>query len=113
MSYELLCASLYEERLEKKKKLDQSRNRFRQSVLDRQNRIAASPSASKEDEVVSDQEDEIAFVMPEILPSEERKLKWLIFQNLDMKKRFPDKAKEADGNIKRIKDFITENKVVK
>jgi len=102
MSYEAYCQKLYEERLAEKAAAIERRERFKQSVIDRQNAAIKTPhSIIKKPVEVED------FIMPETLPNDVDQLKWLIFQNITMKQRTPERTKEADANIKLIKSALS------
>lgn len=110
MSYQEACAQLYNDRIEQQRRLQEKRSAFRQSVLDRQNKKLQPDGTIKsahKSEVVVDAD----FVMPDILPDNEDRLKWLIFQNIELIQNNPERKKEGQANIKRIKAFINEQKV--
>ncbi len=100
MTYEESCEQLYRARLEQKDRLQLSRDKFRQSVLDRQNKQA---HAGIRNENKSELAIDPAFIMPDTLPDDEAQLKWLIFQNLELISKVPERMKEAKENIKLIK----------
>lgn len=101
MTYQQACEQLYEQRIAEKNAKEQRRNKFRQSVLDRQNKEAQYKKFIPETDIAEDTT--YQFAMPETLPNDTDKLKWLIFQNIEMMQKHPEKTKEAKGNIKRIK----------
>lgn len=109
MSYEQLCMKMYEERIERKSIQQNKRDRFRQSVLNKQNK-AFQHTTNNIRCIIEEQGEKFNLVMPEILPIDENKLKYLIFQNLELIQKVPERKKEAQLNIKRIKDFINEQK---
>ena len=105
MSYEKLCEELYNNRLAEKEAKELRRQQFRQSVIDRQLQERESKHHAKGD-TSKKMEAEECFEMPEVLPDNIDKLKWLIFQNIEIIQKDTSKAKEAKENIKRIKAHI-------
>lgn len=104
MSYESACEDLYNQRLAEKQQERDRRDNFRKSIIEKQNSKANNhvyPLAKSTSEVV-----DICFTMPDVLPDNEDKLKWLIFQNIEMMQKDVNKTKEAKENIKKIKAFI-------
>lgn len=111
MSYESLCQQLYEERLSIKKKQEEKSELFRQSILNRQNKnYQPNVSSQHPNSATTKIDTDFDFIMPDILPNDEAKLKWLIFQNIELIQNNPDRKAEGQQNIKRIKVFINEKK---
>ena|ERR1700733_11306729 len=109
MSYEQACEQLYNERLSQKEKLMQARDKFRQQVLDRQNKNVQHNGVVKS-EYKSEMVVDATFRMPDVLPANENQLKYLIFQNIELIQNNPARKAESQLNIKRIKAFINEQK---
>lgn len=103
MSYESLCNQLYLDRLAAKTKKDKMRKEFRDMVLNRHIEKINKELQTVKTEIVQINEN---FVMPDVLPTENDKLKWLIFQNIELIKNSPDRKQEAELNIKLIKQHI-------
>jgi len=111
MSYESALSEMYAARLAAKQRKEKSRQSFRESIINKQNHAASLNSNRTyrhNAEVTQDVLDD--FKMPETLPCEEAKLKWLIFQNLELMRKCPGRVIEAKANIKKIKDFNSEQK---
>lgn len=104
MSYEKLCEELYNERIAQKSQKELRRQKFRQSVIDRQ--LSGVSSKSKNSIKPHQMVYENYFVMPDTLPNDIDKLKWLIFQNIEIMQKEPVRTKEAKENIKAIKSHI-------
>jgi len=98
MCYEKFLDQLYEDRMEQKRKLEASRMKHRQSILDRQNSKHA-PAA------------EVINSMPDTLPMDLVKLKELVSYNLKIGQYFPERMKDVRINLKAIKKFIEDNKL--
>lgn len=109
MSYESKLNDLYLQRMEDKTKKEESRQRFRQSILEKQNKKFKN-KIDNISRIIEPLEMQSDFAMPDSLPNNENKLKYLIFQNLELIQKVPERKKEAQANIKSIKDFINEQK---